>query len=90
MRRREFIAGVGSAASWPVLARGQQPAIPGVGFLSSGPANANPKFLKAFRLGLSEQGYNEGKNVTIEYRWAENNYDRLPALASELVSRRVW
>jgi putative tryptophan/tyrosine transport system substrate-binding protein len=89
MRRREFIGVLGGAAAWPVVAWGQQPAIPVIGYLSSGPANANPKFQEAFRRGLSEQGYNEGRNVTIEYRWADNHYDRLPALASDLVSRRV-
>ncbi len=86
--RREFIAGLGSAAAWPVVARAQQQAMPVIGSLYSGPA-LTPKLKEAFLRGLREQGYSEGRNVTIEYRFADNQYDRLPALASDLVGRRV-
>ena len=88
MRRREFIAGLGSAAAWPLVARGQQQAMPVVGVLHSGPAQL-PKLKDAFLQGLRQQGYSDGRNVTIEDRFADNQYDRLPALASDLVGRRV-
>ena len=86
--RRKFGVALGGAVAWPVVARGQKPAVPVIGYLTSGPTNANPKSREAFLQGLSEQGYTEGRNVTIEYRWADNQYERLPALASDLVPDR--
>jgi putative tryptophan/tyrosine transport system substrate-binding protein len=82
MRRREFIAGVASAAAWLIAARAQQP-IPTVGYLHGG--SANPATAPAFRKGLADIGFVEGTNVAVVYRWAEDHYDRLPSLAAELV-----
>ena len=88
MRRREFISGLGSAVALPLAARAQQPKVPVVGFLSSGSAVAETP-PSAFRQALNERGYFEGRNVVFEFRWAEDQYDRLPGLARDLVQRRV-
>jgi putative tryptophan/tyrosine transport system substrate-binding protein len=89
MRRREFIAGLGSAAVWQSAARSQQPAMRVVGFLGAPAAAPYAPFASAVRQGLRESGFVEGQNLTIEYRWAEGHYDRLPALATDLVRQRV-
>jgi putative tryptophan/tyrosine transport system substrate-binding protein len=90
MKRREFIAGLAGVAAWPVAARAQQPKMPVIGFLhSEAPGRYTNPILRAFRQGLSESDYVEGRNVAIEYRWAESRYDRLPDLAGDLVGRGV-
>jgi putative ABC transport system substrate-binding protein len=89
VRRREFITLLGSAASWPVAVRAQQPALPVVGFVNNGSADAAADRVRAFRKGLTETGYVEGQNVTVEYHWLEGQFDRLPALMADLVRRRV-
>jgi len=90
MRRRDFIKAItASAVAWPLIARAQQPTLPVVGFLSAASPDEFTHVVGAFRLGLSEAGYVEHRNVAIEYRWAENQYGRLPALAADLVGRGV-
>jgi putative tryptophan/tyrosine transport system substrate-binding protein len=90
VRRREFIAGLGAAA-WPVVARAQQPAMPVVGFFSAGAADKGPwpRRVAAFRQGLQETGFTEGRNLVIEYRWGQYNNGRLSALAADLIQRHV-
>jgi putative tryptophan/tyrosine transport system substrate-binding protein len=89
MRRREFIAGLGSAAAWPMVARAQQPAMPAIGYLSGSSPQAEVEELGQFREGLSESGYVEGQNVAIEYRWAQGRTDVLAPLTADLIRLRV-
>jgi putative ABC transport system substrate-binding protein len=89
MKRREFIALFGGATIWPLAARAQQPAMPIVGVVNAGVADALAGRLAAFRKGLSEAGHAEGQNVIVEYHWLEGHYERLPAVVADLVQRRV-
>ena len=89
LRRRDLISLIGGAAAWPLSARAQQAAKTVIGFISSASPGPYAPFLSAFHNGLKGVGYVEGQNLAIEYRWAEFQYDRLPAMAADLVSRRV-
>jgi putative tryptophan/tyrosine transport system substrate-binding protein len=89
MRRREFLAGLGAAATWPLAAGAQQPAMPVIGFLGISLPDGYRRQLIALRQALQVAGYVEGRNIAIEFRWAENRYDRLPTLAADLVARHV-
>jgi putative tryptophan/tyrosine transport system substrate-binding protein len=88
MRRREFVGLLGGATLWPLMARAQNP-VPVVGFLNGASSEAYVDRVRAFREGLSESGYVEGRNLVVEYRWADGQYDRMPAMAADLVRRRV-
>jgi putative ABC transport system substrate-binding protein len=89
MRRREFVALLsGAAAALPLATRAQQPAMPVIGYFNSGILDTQADNLAAFRKGLNDAGFSESKNVAIEFHWAENQFDRLPAMASEVIARR--
>src|SRR4051794_40665223 len=89
MRRREFISAVSGAAVWSLAARAQQPVVPAIGYLNAGTSAAGAQFLAEFRKGLAEAGFVEGRNVAIEFRWADGDFNRLPQMAADLVRRRV-
>ena len=88
-KRREFMTLLGGAAAWPFAARAQQAGLPVVGFVNGGAADAATRYLAAFRKGLSETGFVEGRNVTVEYHWMEGRYDRIPTVIADLVRRQV-
>src|SRR5262249_1350687 len=89
MRRREFVTFLGGAAAWPLAARAQQSTMPVIAFLRSSPLNISIPLVAAFRQGLKESGFNEGQSVAVEFRYADNQIDRLPALVDELLRRPV-
>jgi putative ABC transport system substrate-binding protein len=89
MKRREFIAGLGGAVAWPLAARAQQSAMPVIGYLSTGTLDTRRDVVALVHRGLSETGYVEGRNLAVEYRWAGDQYGLLPALADDLVRRKV-
>ena len=89
MNRREFIAGLGGAAAWPLAARAQQRAMPVIGYLSGKAADSDSSMLVSFRRGLADVGYAEGRNVAIDYRFTDGRYDRLPAQLTDLTQRKV-
>jgi hypothetical protein len=89
VRRRAFVAGLGTAAAWPRAAHAQQAPLPVIGLVNGGAADASASYAAAFRKGLGENGYVQGQNVTVEYHWLDGQYDRLPALMADLVHRRV-
>jgi putative ABC transport system substrate-binding protein len=89
VKRREFIAGLSSAAAWPLAAHAPRPAVPGIGYLDPGSLETSRELVAAVHRGLSETGYVEGRNLAIEYRWAEDHYDALPGLADDMVRREV-
>jgi putative tryptophan/tyrosine transport system substrate-binding protein len=89
VNRRNFITLLGTAAAWPLVARAQQPAMPVIGFLNGRGSDDQPQLLAAFHQGLKDTGFVDGQNITIVYRWAENQYDRLPGMAADLVRRQV-
>jgi ABC-type uncharacterized transport system substrate-binding protein len=89
MKRRAFITLLGGATAWPLAVRAQQPSMPMIGFLGSTAPDLYAHLVRSYRQGLTEAGYVEGRNVAIDFRWAESQYERLPALAAELVRRRV-
>src|SRR5262245_66501624 len=89
INRRQFIALAGATAAWPLAARAQQPAMPAIGFLNGASPDGYAERLRGFREGLKDEGFVEGENVSVEYRWAENQINRLPAMATELARRQV-